>query len=102
MSNVADAQAHEIAAAKLAVDGQVDIASSRTACAFWRWMRMAQMSFGLRGGFWPTSFPLFHDSCLLIASMADSFAVDGSLIFSPHRDGSYRVGRSISWICREA
>src|SRR5688572_7861831 len=75
---------------------KLNIARSRTACTFWRWMRMAQMSFGLRGGFWPTSVPLFHDSRWLIASMTQTpFVVDGSLIVSLHGDGGYRVGCSV-------
>jgi hypothetical protein len=34
------------------------------------------MFFGLRGGFWLTSYPLFQALCLLLVSMMDSFAVD--------------------------
>ena len=30
--------------------------------ATWRWIRIAQMSFGFKGGFWPASLPLFQDS----------------------------------------
>ena len=41
---------------------------------------MAQMSFGLRGGFCPTSLPLFQGSRVCAASMSDSFVVDRSLI----------------------
>ena len=35
-------------------------ARSRLRCSRCRWMRIAQMSFGLNGAFWPTSLPLFH------------------------------------------
>ncbi len=39
-------------------------------------MWIAQMSFGLTGGFLPTSFPLFQASRLLMASLTDSLLVD--------------------------
>ena len=41
---------------------------------------MAQMSFGLSGGFWPTSYPLFQASRLLTVSISYSLVIDRSLI----------------------
>lgn len=43
-------------------------------------MWIAQMPFGLTGGFWQTSFPLFHASCLLMAALTDSLLVDRNVI----------------------
>ena len=45
---------------------------------------MARMSFGLRGGFWPTSLPLFHASRLVLVSMTDSVVVEQNLNFRPN------------------
>src|SRR5262245_5445096 len=54
----------------------------RTACM--RGLRsnsIAQMSFGLSGGFWPTSVPLLQAVRFAITSMTDSVIVDRSPIF---------------------
>ena len=81
MREVVNVQADKIAAAELALAMvKLNMARSRTAGAFCRWMRIAKMSFGLTGGFWPTSFLLFQTSRLLMASITDSLLVDRSLI----------------------
>ncbi len=59
---------------------RLNMARSGKACSFWMWMWIAQMSFGLTGGFLPTSFPLFQASRLLMASLTDSLLVDRSVI----------------------
>ena len=41
---------------------KLNMARSRTARRFCRWIRMAQMPFGFSGGFWPMSLPLFQAS----------------------------------------
>lgn len=81
MREVANQQADTVTAAKRVLSiARLAMARSREACSFWRWMWIAQMSFGLTGGFWPTSFPLFHASCLLMAALTDFLLVDRSLI----------------------
>ena len=60
----------------------------RTAWLFCKCIRIAQISLGLRGGFWPTSFPLFQASRFGLVSMTNSLVVDRSLIVHlrrPHR-----------------
>lgn len=54
------------------------MARSRTACAFCRWMRTAQMSLGLSGAFWPTNLPLFQASRCSRASMIGSLLLIGA------------------------
>lgn len=51
---------------------------------------MAQMSFGLRGGFWLTSLPLFQASRLWMVIMTDSLVVDRSLIVRRMRERHLR------------
>lgn len=51
------------------------------AFAFCRRIRIVPMSFGLRGGFWPTSVPLFQALHFSIASITGFLVVDRSLIF---------------------
>lgn len=53
---------------------------------------MAQMSLGLSGGFWPTSFPLFQASRLLMISIFDSLAVDRSHMFGLWGNGCCGAG----------
>lgn len=55
-------QLNEIAIAQIAVDGQENRARSRAAWLLWRWIRMAEMSYGVSGSFWPMILPLLHDS----------------------------------------
>src|SRR5574343_1793769 len=59
-------------------------------------MRMAQMSLGLSGGFWPTSFPLFQASRLLMVSIFDSLVFDRSHMFCLHENGCCGGG----WLVR--
>lgn len=81
MREVVNAQADTVTAPKLVLSiAKWNMARSRKACSSWRWMRIAQMSFGFTGGFWPTSFPLFPTSCLLMAFLTDSLLIDRSLI----------------------
>ena len=47
---------------------------------------MGQMACGLRGGLWPTSFPLFQAPRLLMVSMTDSLFVDRSHIVRSVRE----------------
>ena len=97
MREVVNVQADKIAAAELALAMvKLNMARSRTAGAFCRWMRIAKMSFGLTGGFWPTSFLLFQTSRLLMASITDFLLVDRSLIlrhtWRRQRSGSKLAG----------
>jgi hypothetical protein len=58
--DVVDPQAHEIAAAELAVDGEVEHRQIAFATPNLKSDTMAQTSFGRRRRFWPTRRPLFH------------------------------------------
>ena len=62
MAHVPNLKGDEITSAQLAVDAKVKSASSRTRLSNCRRTRSAQMSFGLKGAFCPTIFPLFQGS----------------------------------------
>ena len=83
--HVPTSQTHQITAAQLAVDRQVEHGHVADVMCIWRWNRMGQISFALSGGFWPTSLPLLQDSQVWSVSMSGSLVVDGSLIVSPSR-----------------
>ena len=83
--HVPTSQTHQITAAQLAVDRQVEHGHVADVMCIWRWNRMGQISFALSGGFWPTSLPSFQDSRVWSVSMSGSLVVDGSLIVSPSR-----------------
>jgi hypothetical protein len=54
---------------------RLNMARPRTCWVFWRWMRIAHMSLGFSGAFWPTSLPLFQGSRCSEDSMTDSLVL---------------------------
>jgi len=60
MNDVANTKVNKVAAAKLAVDGEIEQRELPNALVKLKVNAVAQMSFSFRGAFWPTSFPLFH------------------------------------------
>src|SRR5438034_3624841 len=79
---IMNAEPDQIAHAHVAVDGELNNASSRV-----RWSLLEpnsdspDLSFSFSGGFWPSSLPLFHGttcpSVFVTASMSRSFVVGG-------------------------
>ena len=62
MAHVADAQAHETASAQLAVDAEIKQGEFPRSALHFQATRMDQISFNLKGAFWPTNLPLFQGS----------------------------------------
>src|SRR5437899_11959811 len=90
---IMNAEPDQIAHAHVAVDGELNNASSRV-----RWSLLEpnsdspDLSFSFSGGFWPSSLPLFHGttcpSVFVSASMSRSFVVGGELHVVPAEDAS--------------
>jgi hypothetical protein len=80
MRDVTQAHTDKIAAAQLAVDGQVAHGKNPNCIGMLKVDSDRPISFGFSGGFWPTRFPLFQALRFAFASMTDSLVVDRSLI----------------------
>ena len=78
LADVADPQGGRIAGPKFAVDAQIEESKLAGPLLHLQTNRIAQISLGLNGAFWPTSLPLFQGArgvvIVLIASMMITFA----------------------------
>jgi hypothetical protein len=91
--DVIDLERHDVAAAKLAIDGEIEKSKVRirpSACSF---VRMDQTCFGRSGGFAPTTFPLFHGTRLETFTMV--FKTSVMATSSVSEGGQFHPGNSL-------
>jgi hypothetical protein len=77
---------------------RLNMARPRTACSFWRWMPIAQMSLGLSGAFCPTNFPLFHASrcgCSRVSMIGSLLLIGVRFLNSQRRTGTGRDAEGV-------